>query len=73
MLSVSGCCVMVTKAKSVFLIVHEGLLELLIYISYYRCFFSGFLESVICVRVNWLPMRFSQSNCGMFCITKLVY
>ena len=72
MLSVSGCCVMVTEPKSVFLIVCEELLELLIYISYYS-FFSGSLESVICVRVNQLSMGFSRSNCGVFCIHKLVY
>lgn len=34
MLSISECCVMVTEGKSVFCIVHEGLLELLIYDSY---------------------------------------
>lgn len=40
MLNVSGCHVMVTEAESVFLIVYEELLELLIYITHYRfCFY----------------------------------
>lgn len=63
---------MLTEAKSIFLIVCEELLELLIYISYYS-FLSSSPESVICVRVNQLLMGFSQSNCGMFSINKMVY
>ena len=54
-----------------FFIVHEELLELLIYISLHTFFFFWFLG--IRERANQLSMGFSVSKCGIFFINKLLY